>query len=265
MWWKRLLHKDLTIAAAALILSATLAYYSASGVFSSNDRLGGRDERSIMTMASTTNDASTSCSSCSVRLYQGLSPSTGHVESEINRMRATVATPHGCNAEIEHVILNTHEQRSFLEKHGMECFVEKDRSDGGIPGKNNPALEKYDELVNIGMQYMAHELWKYCALSSTPDATNNNKETYVAYLDAESPLLSIFSDIFLQPSPKRCNYAVIGSNALLSGTVHSSFLFLTPLHTSLARTVMRLMIGMDSTILDTSPLLHFSYQKHFMH
>mmetsp|Transcript_23502 Transcript_23502/g.31137 ORF Transcript_23502/g.31137 Transcript_23502/m.31137 type:complete len:113 (-) Transcript_23502:2727-3065(-) len=108
MWWKRLLHKDLTIAAAALILSATLAYYSASGVFSSNDRLGGRDERSIMTMASTTNDASTSCSSCSVRLYQGLSPSTGHVESEINRMRATVATPHGCNAEIEHVILNTH-------------------------------------------------------------------------------------------------------------------------------------------------------------
>jgi len=168
-------------------------------------------------------------------------------------MRAAVETNPTQSYEgskLEHIILNTIEQRSFVENHGTECF-------SGETSDDNIVLEKYDEIIKGGLPHMAHELWKYCALSLPPSSfINGNADVSLAYLDSESPLLNTFADAFLEPTEKRRNYAVLGSNRYFPKTMHGSFLSLSPSNAAtVARKILKLIVETDLTVLGTSALL----------
>jgi hypothetical protein len=122
---------------------------------------------------------------------------------------------------VEHIVLNAKEQVEFLTSH--HC------TDG--------AVKRFQELPT----HLAQELWKYCALYTFGGM----------YLDAESPLMIPVDQLF---SRTQNNVAVL-ADRVLTKSMHGSLLYLAQPQSSIAESMIEVLLTTSTSVLEASPLL----------
>lgn len=105
------------------------------------------------------------------------------------------------------------------------------------------AISKLDALVQRELPHLATEVFKYCALASTPVAV---------YIDAVSPLL-IRLQTLLTRRPSS-SIAVLG-NSYFPETIHGSLMVLRQTHKEVAKEMMQVLVDTSVDVLAASPLL----------
>jgi hypothetical protein len=121
---------------------------------------------------------------------------------------------------VEHIVLNAQEQADFLSSH--HC------ADG--------AVERFQELPT----HLAQELWKYCALYTFGGM----------YLDAESPIMMPVDQLLSRTQ----NIAVLADSALTK-SMHGSLLYLAQPQSTIATSMIQVLLTTPTKVLESSPLL----------
>jgi hypothetical protein len=121
---------------------------------------------------------------------------------------------------VVHIVLNAQEQVDFLSSY--HCVDE--------------AVERFQELPT----HLAQELWKYCALYTFGGM----------YLDAESPLMIPVDKLL----GRTRNVAVLADPALTK-SMHGSLLYLAQPQSSVAKSMIEVLLTTSTKVLEASPLL----------
>lgn len=159
-------------------------------------------------------------------------------------------------------ILDVEQQRYFLNKNKLAC--------------GERSVQRFDELVQKNQQHLATELWKYCSMwvslkddnegkggrdgaGSTRSGTGSKYDAAL-FVDRSSPLLVEWTEIVSQAmianaeadassSSSSSSIAVLGDPKYFPETIHSSFLYLTKSHASIAYSMLKLISNTPITAL----------------
>lgn len=175
------------------------------------------------------------------KVFTGLKSNRSKVdEKEAFRLSLLVSSQ-----EWELVQTDIEGQRLLLQQQGDDCYYPSLLS-------TNNVLNMFDDLANSpATEHLAHELWKYCALILELTSTKGT-QTVAAYLDMDSPILSIFEDTF--ESLK--SHAVLADDRYFHGqAMHGSLLVLQKTHVYVAKQMVHMIVRTGKDELLLQPML----------
>lgn len=171
------------------------------------------------------------------KVFTGLKSNISKTDTkETSRLNLLVSSQ-----EWELIQADIEAQRLLLQQKGDVCYQTSSTN-------TNNMITMFDELANSPTtKHLAQELWKYCALILEL-APEKSTSAVAAYLDIDSPILSIFEDTF---EPLK-SYAVLADEMYFHGqAMHGSLLILQKTHVYVAKQMLHMIIrtGKEELIL----------------